>query len=258
MSKFEQVVEIMSRLRAPGGCPWDREQTHESLKSYMIEEAYELLEAIDEQNDRDIRDELGDVLLQVVFHAQLAAEENRFDIEDVAGAISEKLIRRHPHIFGDTRAEDANRVLQNWEAIKSQENKDKGDRDSVLGGIPRALPALQRARRTQERASRVGFDWEEAGEVAKKVKEEVDEFLEAHSSGDRPHAEEELGDILFALVNLSRFMKICPEEALRKTIGKFEKRFHYIEEELEKQDKSPRTASLEEMDQLWEKAKDIR
>ena len=257
MSKFEQLVEIMSRLRGPNGCPWDLEQTHESLKPYLIEEAYELLEAIDKQNDRDIRDELGDVLLHVVFHSQLASEEDRFTIEDVSAAISEKLFRRHPHIFSNTEVEDSNQVLRNWESIKSQENKDKGKQDSVLGGIPHSLPALQRARRTQERASRVGFDWEEAGEVAKKVKEEVDEFLDAHGNGDRTHAEEELGDILFSLVNLSRFMKICPEESLRKTIGKFEKRFHYIEAELAKQNKSPRTASLEEMDLLWEEAKDI-
>jgi tetrapyrrole methylase family protein/MazG family protein len=255
MSNFDRLVEIMSRLRGPDGCPWDRDQTHESLKPYLIEEAYELLEAIDTKNDQDIRDELGDVLLQVVFHAQLAREKSRFTIEDVAEAISEKLIRRHPHIFGDTEVDDADHVVRNWEAIKSQEKKEKGETDSVLGSIPLALPALQRARRIQQRASKVGFDWEKVGEVADKVKEEMDEFLEAHANGNADHAEEELGDLLFALVNLSRFMDICPEEALRKTMTKFQSRFEYIEAELAKQDKHPRTASLEEMDLLWEKAK---
>ena len=255
MSEIDRLVDIMERLRGPDGCPWDREQTHQSLKPYLIEEAYEALDAIDREDDEGLRDELGDVLLQIVFHAQLARENARFTLDDVAAATTEKLIRRHPHVFGNATANTPGQVVENWEAIKSKEKRGKGLNPSILGGIPRQLPALLRARRIQERAARSGFDWTNTDEVVDKVREEVDEFLEAWRGADRQGVEEEIGDLLFSLVNLARFLKVCPEDALRKTIGKFESRFRYIERELGKQGKDPQGASLEEMDRLWEASK---
>ncbi len=255
MSAIDRLVNIMARLRGPDGCPWDREQTHQSLKPYLIEETYEALDAIDREDDDGLRDELGDVLLQIVFHAQLAREEARFTLEDVAAATSEKLIRRHPHVFGSTTANTPGQVVENWEAIKSREKREKGRSPSILEGIPRQLPALFRARRVQERAARSGFDWTDTDEVVDKVREEVDEFLEAWRDADNKGVEEELGDLLFSLVNLARFLKVCPEEALRKTVGKFEHRFRYIEQELGRRGKNPQNASLEEMDRLWEASK---
>ena len=197
MSEIDRLVEIMDRLRGPDGCPWDREQTHQSLKPYLIEEAYEALDAIDREDDEGLRDELGDVLLQIVFHAQLAREKDRFTLDDVAAATSEKLIRRHPHVFGNATANTPGQVVENWEAIKSREKRGKGLNPSILGGIPRQLPALLRARRIQERAARSGFDWTDTNEVVEKVREEVDEFLEAWRGADRQGVEEELGDPAF-------------------------------------------------------------
>ncbi|MDA0746347.1 MAG: nucleoside triphosphate pyrophosphohydrolase, partial [bacterium] len=208
MSQFERLVEIMARLRGPGGCPWDQEQTHQSLKPYLIEEAYELLDAIDAEDDVDIREELGDVLLQVVFHSQLASENKQFTIEEVAETICSKLVRRHPHVFGDVSVAGTADVLKNWEAIKSREKEERGQDASVLSGVPRHLPGLLRALRMQEKAAKVGFDWKHTEEVAGKVREEVEEFLEAHSENDAKKMEEELGDLLFSLVNLARFLHI--------------------------------------------------
>ncbi len=255
MSQFDRLMEIMSRLRGPGGCPWDLKQDHETLKSYLIEEAYEVLDAIDCRDDRELCEELGDVLLQIVFHAQIADEEDRFTMEDVAASISEKLVRRHPHVFGDTSVESADEVLVNWEAIKSREHQEKGLEPSVLEGLSRHLPALLRARRTQERAAKVGFRWDHSEDVIQKAREEVEEFLEARQEGDTARLEEELGDLLFSLVNVASYFRVCPEEALRKTIGKFHTRFRFIEVELGKAGKTPQTASIEEMDRLWEQSK---
>lgn len=258
MSELDRLVNLMARLRGPDGCPWDREQTHKSLKPYLIEESYEALDAIDREDDEGLRDELGDVLLQIVFHAQLAREEARFTLDDVAAATSEKLIRRHPHVFGNVTANTPGQVVENWDAIKSREKREKGLRPSNLDGIPRQLPALFRARRVQERAARSGFDWTHTDEVVNKVREEMEEFLEAWREADNEGVEEELGDILFSLVNLARYLKVCPEDALRKTIGKFENRFRYIERELERHGKNPQNASMEEMDRLWEASKKDR
>jgi tetrapyrrole methylase family protein/MazG family protein len=257
MSQFDKLVAIMSRLRAADGCPWDLKQTHETLKPYIVEEAHELLSAIDEGDDVEICDELGDILLQVVFHAQLGYERGSFTVDDVATAIVQKLIRRHPHVFGDVQVDDAGDVLRNWEAIKSREKRDKGRDDSLLSSLPTSLPALFRARRLQEKASKVGFDWEHTHEVEAKVREEVEEFISAKHSGDEAGTEEEFGDLLFALVNLARYMDVCPEEALRKTNNKFQDRFAYIEQELKKQGKDPASATLAEMDALWEQAKTL-
>ncbi len=252
---FTDLVEIMARLRGEDGCPWDREQTPESIKPYLIEETYEVLEAIDEQDPVKLREELGDLMLQVVFHAQMAEEAGAFTISDVLTAINEKLTRRHPHVFGDGTAETAQEVLFNWEQIKQSERRAVNGQASLLDGVPRELPALLRAHRLQEKASRVGFDWKEAQEVFRKVEEELGELRAAMQGQAADRMEAELGDLLFALVNLSRFMAVNPEEALRKTIARFIARFRYIEEELAQRGRSLRQATLEEMDALWAEAK---
>ena len=255
MSSFEELVRIMKLLQAPGGCPWDREQTHDSLKPYLIEEAYEAIEAIDSGSDDRLAEELGDVLLQVVFHAEIADREGRFTIEDVIQDIIDKLKRRHPHVFGEAVAEDSAQVIKNWEEIKRREKREKKEGGSVLDGLPRDLPALIKARRIQEKVSRVGFDWARTDEVMMKVEEELKELKEASRRNCRAEMEEELGDLLFAVANLARFVSLCPEDALRKTIDKFQRRFRYIERELPKRGKKLGEASLEEMDALWEEVK---
>jgi tetrapyrrole methylase family protein/MazG family protein len=253
--RFAELIEIMARLRGEGGCPWDREQTHESIKPYFVEETYEVLEAIDEGDPGKLREELGDVLLQVVFHARMAEEAGTFAIADVLRSITEKLIRRHPHVFGTVQADTAQEVLFNWEEIKRAERTRATGSASALDGVPRELPALLRAHRLQEKASRVGFDWSEAREVLKKVEEELAELKEAMEGQAALRVEAELGDLLFSLVNLSRFVSVNPEEALRKTIGRFIARFRFIEEELARRGGSLKDSTLPEMDALWNEAK---
>ena len=252
---FVALVEIMARLRGENGCPWDREQTSESIKPYLVEETYEVLEAIDEQDPVKLREELGDLVLQIVFHAQMAEEAGLFTIADVLTGINDKLVRRHPHVFGDVKAETAQEVLFNWEQIKKAERQQAKGQASLLDGVPRELPALLRAHRLQEKASRVGFDWKEAREVLQKVEEEFGELRSAMEGQAPEQVEAELGDLLFALVNLSRFLAVNPEEALRKTISRFIARFRYIEEELSRRGRSLRQATLQEMDALWAEAK---
>ena len=254
LTPFEELVEIMAKLRSDGGCPWDREQTHQTLRPFLIEEAYEVLDALDNGGDVDFRDELGDLLLQVVFHAQIAAEERRFDVHDVARAINEKLVRRHPHVFGDTRADTANEVLTNWEKIKREE-KGSENRKSVLDGLPAGMPALLRAYRIQEKVARVNFDWDDVKEVLEKVGEEIDEVRRALEKGDRAKIEEEIGDLLFSLVNLSRHLNVPPEDALRRSNDKFIRRFRYIEAALELKGDSLERATFGELDALWDEAK---
>ena len=255
MTSFDKLVSIMKKLQSPDGCPWDREQTHESLKPYFVEEVYEAIEAIDSHSDEHLREELGDVLLQILFHAEIASREGRFTIEDVITGVIDKLTRRHPHVFGGTTVNGSKEVLKNWEAIKRGEKRKKGENGSVLDGLPKNLPALIRARRIQEKVSRVGFDWEHTEQVMLKVEEELRELKEASNKKDQSAIEEELGDLLFAVANLARFVSVCPEDALRKTIDKFQKRFQYIESELPKRGKKLGEASLEEMDELWEEVK---
>ncbi|MBT4483920.1 MAG: nucleoside triphosphate pyrophosphohydrolase [Candidatus Latescibacteria bacterium] len=255
MSSFDELITIIKILQAPGGCPWDREQTHKSLKPYFLEEVYEALEAIDSGSDDHLAEELGDVMLQVVFHAEIASREGRFDIEDVTKGIVDKLKRRHPHVFADATVENSKEVLRNWEAIKRREKREKKKGGSVLDGLPKGLPALIKARRIQEKVSRVGFDWERTEEVMLKVEEELRELKEARDNNDPAAVEEELGDLLFAVANLARFVSVCPEDALRKTIDKFQRRFMYIERELPKRGKKLGETSLEEMDELWEEIK---
>jgi tetrapyrrole methylase family protein / MazG family protein len=264
----ERLVAIMARLRGPDGCPWDREQTLQTLRPYVLEETYEVLEAIDEGDPEAHREELGDLLLQIVFQARLAEEEGRFDLAGVADAISEKLLSRHPHVFGPgargaddrpgpeaTDIRDADAVLRQWASLKKKENEAKGRGKSVLEGVPRELPALARAERLTEKASRIGFDWPDASGARAKVAEEIAELDEAIASGDRSHIEDELGDVLFAVANLSRKLGIPPEEALRGTLGRFIARFHHVEEGLRRQGTPHGTATLAEMDRLWDEAK---
>lgn len=255
-TNFEELVRVMKRLRAPEGCPWDREQTHSSLKPYMLEEVYEALEAIDAENDSELCKELGDVLLQVVFHAQIAEEEDRFTIEDVAGAIVEKLVRRHPHVFADAEVDSTEHVIANWEEIKKQERRDAGQQNpSHLDGIPKSLPALMRAQRMQARAARQGFDWREVGGALDKVEEEFAELRRENEEGSTDTVEAELGDLLFSLVNVSRFLHVDPEQALQRAIAKFEKRFRSVESALREREQSMRNSTLEELDALWDEAK---
>jgi tetrapyrrole methylase family protein / MazG family protein len=252
---FGELVRIMARLRGENGCPWDREQTHASIKPYLLEETYEVLESIDENDPAKLEEELGDLVLQVVFHAQMADETGLFTIADVLRGINEKLRRRHPHIFGDVKADTAQEVLFNWEQIKKLEREKAQGRASLLDGVPRELPALLRAHRLQEKASRVGFDWNEARQVFQKVEEELAELRAAMESEQPDRMEAELGDLLFSLVNLGRFIAVNPEDALRKTIARFIARFQYIEEELAQRGTAPSQVTLEEMDALWAEAK---
>ena len=252
---LNDLVGIMKKLLDPGGCPWDREQNHKTLKPYMIEEAYEVCEAIDKNNLDELKEELGDVLLQVVFHSELAGREGHFDISDVIKGICDKLISRHPHVFSTVIVNSSQEVLANWEEIKRKEKKKR--KTSILDGVPQNMPALAIACRIQERASNVGFDWEKIEDVWEKVEEELREFSEAKKKGDQEKIEEEFGDLLFALVNLSRFQNINPEQALRKTIRKFEERFRYIEQKAEEQGRSLKDMSLSEMDAYWNEVKKL-
>ena len=256
MSKelFEELVGVIATLRSENGCPWDREQTHETLKSTLIEETYETLEAIDTGDPSKLKDELGDLLLNIMLQAQIADEHENFDIYAVIETLTEKLIRRHPHVFGDVDAEDSETVVKNWEAIKRQEAGYE-DRKSVLDGIPNAMPTLLRAHKIQSRAARVGFDWEELTDVIAKVDEELEE-VKASIKTDKPEAVEmELGDLFFAIVNLCRFLGIQSEETLRQANRKFTTRFKWMEAELERRGTNFEAQDLESLDAIWEEAK---
>jgi tetrapyrrole methylase family protein/MazG family protein len=246
-------VEIMRRLRAPDGCPWDRQQTLSSLKQYLVEECYEVLDAIDSGDRARLAEELGDVLLQVVFQAQICSEEGSFTFDDVARAISEKLVRRHPHVFADVKVSGADDVLRNWEAIKREEKA--GGARSAVAGIPRHLPALHRAQQVQRRAARVGFDWEAAHQVVNKIEEEMTEVKAAMTSGDSARVREEIGDLLFAVVNLSRFLGHNAEEALDDTINKFIRRFQGIEQRVHERGRRMTDCKLAELDAIWNEIK---
>ena len=260
---FRRLVAIMERLLGPGGCPWDRKQTHESLIPYLIEETYEVKEEIEKQEWGNVRGELGDVALQVVFHAALAQQAGRFNIDDVMNAICEKLIRRHPHVFGKLAEGDeisVAAVLDNWEKIKETERGGKtssaaNDWRSVLEGVPDSMPALQRAQRLQEKAAHVGFDWDKIEDVWDKVEEELGELREALQSGDAAKFDHELGDLLFALVNLARFRKTWAEFALNNAAKRFQRRFRHLEETARREGRQLETMTLQEMDALWDEAK---
>jgi len=267
--RFSKLIDLMAALRVPNGCLWDRKQTHESLKPYLLEEAYEVLETIDHQDHIKLREELGDVLLQVIFHSQIAAEAGTFTIDEVVEQLSTKLIRRHPHVFGNdnTTAKPANgeQVLSQWEEIKKAERQAAGGPQSALDGVPKALPALLRAYQVQARASRVGFDWSHDAvgleEVFKKITEEIGELRDAlaqsqtNPSTSTDDIAGELGDLLFSLVNLARFIKVNPEDALRQSTNRFVERFALVESQAADQHRALTDMTLAEMDALWEAAK---
>jgi tetrapyrrole methylase family protein/MazG family protein len=253
-SLLDRLVNIMATLRSPSGCPWDRAQDSTSLKPYLLEEAYEVLDAIEEGAPHKLQDELGDLLFQVIFHAQLARERGDFDVYDILAGTIAKMTRRHPHVFGSAAASTPQEALQNWEEMKRQE-KTATEGTSVLDGVPRQLPSLLRAQRLQDKAARVGFEWEHVDQVWEKLAEEIHELQTAVSLHNRAKIEEELGDVLFSLVNLARFLEVNPDEALHKTTGKFIRRFQFIERELHRRGRTPKQASLAEMDVLWEQAK---
>jgi MazG family protein len=255
-AKFQRLVDVMARLRAPAGCPWDREQTFDSIKPYTLEETYEVLDAIDRRDWDELRGELGDFMLQAVFFAQMASEEKLFDIGDSLDAINEKLIRRHPHVFADGTARTGDEVTRRWDEIKKEERKEKGKApQGLLGGVPRALPALVEAQQITSRAARAGFDWRNADEVLEKLDEERREFAEARSRGSHDQIEDELGDLLFVLVNLARFVKVDPEQALRRTNAKFRQRFGHVERRLAAQGKEVSGTPIDELEALWQEAK---
>ena len=274
-TQFTKVVELMAALRAQNGCPWDRKQTHESLKPYLLEEAYEVIETIDQRDKEKLREELGDVLLQVLFHSQIAAETGSFTVEDVMETLAAKLIRRHPHVFGTgnqaEQVSNSEQVLAQWEDIKRAEREAAGNTQSALDGVPKTLPALLRAYQIQARAARVGFDWpeSEAGleQILAKVAEEIGELREAltpnptgtEADSNRPDTREEieneLGDLLFSLVNLARFLKANPEDALRRATNRFIDRFHLVEAQASEKGRSLTEMTLAEMDELWDEAK---
>ena len=286
--RFERAVSIMAKLRGPGGCPWDREQTFDSIKPYTLEEAYEVLEAIDNRDWEELSGELGDLLLQVLFYSQMAAEDKRFSIDEVLDRLSNKLVDRHPHVFGDVTAETSADVLRNWEALKAEEKKKRLEAgggkaapaqnpESVLAGVSSAVPALLEAHKRSSRAAHIGFDWPEIAGLFEKLEEETTELKdELHhlpariqrtgpgvaGSGKpqvpeelRHRIEEELGDLFFVLVNIARYLSLDPESALKKTNRKFERRFQWMEEQLRASDRTPQQASMNELESLWQQAK---
>ena len=263
MSKdFDELVDVMARLRAPGGCPWDREQTYESLAPYLLEEAFESFDAIQEASEgkpENLREELGDLLLQIIFHSQIAEEAGDFTIGDVCAGITRKMILRHPHVFGDKKFDTANEVLQNWDELKKAEReitkKEEKAKDSILDEVPLAFPALIEADKLTKKAAKVKFDWENTEQIFDKFAEEINELKTAISKNESKNIEEEIGDLLFAVVNLARKLKVEPETALKKTNRKFRQRFKFIETNLKANGKSLEETNLQEMDALWNEAK---
>ena len=265
---FEKLVAVQARLRAPNGCPWDREQTHESLRTYLIEEAYEVLEAMESGDDAKFAEEMGDLLLQIVFHSQIAREEGRFTVSDVISEIHDKMLRRHPHVFGETPAKDSAEVLRNWEQIKAEERRSRSEEGkpakkeaageaSLLDGVSRALPATLEGFQLTRKAARIGFDWEDAGGVFDKMGEETEELKNAMKAQDHLRTEEEMGDLLFAAINLSRFLKIDPEIALKKANAKFSRRFRVMEKLAREGGGEFKNLSREKMETLWDATKKI-
>jgi MazG family protein len=261
--KFDELTAVMQRLREPNGCPWDIEQTYETLAPYLLEESYEAFDAIQEAtetgNTDHLREELGDVLLQIVFHSQIAKERGDFTIDDVAGEVAEKLVLRHPHVFGDEILETASDVLNSWDKLKSDQRKASGQTEkvklSILDDVPVHFPALLEGQKLTKKAAKVGFDWEDVSQIYEKLNEEIDELNVAIGEDSQTHIEEELGDILFVVLNLARKLDVDAETALKKTNRKFRKRFGFIEKELKENGKTPEESNLEEMEFLWTKAK---
>jgi tetrapyrrole methylase family protein/MazG family protein len=252
---IDRLVEIIRKLRSPEGCPWDREQDLYSIKEHFMEEAYELLDALDNKDIENIREELGDIIFHAVFHSVMAEDENKFSIDDVLNEINEKLVRRHPHVFGTETVNGTEDVIVNWDKIKAEEKKNRAR--SFFEGVPVSFPPLRRAEKLQKKARKVGFDWANTDDCMAKVREEFSEFEEAVAEGNREHIEHELGDIMFALVNVSRFLDVNPDEALRKCNKRFISRFEYIGKKLAEKGLTYENVSLEEMDRLWNEAKTV-
>jgi MazG family protein len=255
--KFSELVAVMARLRAPGGCPWDRKQTFETIKSYLLEESYEVMETIDREDWRGLQEELGDLLLQPVFLAEIAAEHGLFTINDSLDAINQKLVRRHPHVFGDAQAETPDDVKVHWDQIKKSEKAQQGGAPptSILDAVPRNLPALMEADKVSHKAAGLGFDWPDIGGVLAKVREEAEELAEAHEQRDPQHVEHELGDLLLTVVNLARRLKVDPEQALRKSNARFRERFAYVEERVAESGVAFAETPLAQMEEWWQEAK---
>jgi len=264
---FEKLVAVQARLRAPNGCPWDREQTHQTLRTYLIEEAYEVLEALESGNDAKFAEEMGDLLLQIVFHSQIATEEGRFNVADVIREIHDKMIRRHPHVFGETRARDSAEVLRNWEQIKAEERKAKKEKKSeipegsaakpsLLDGVSRALPATLEGFQLTRKAARIGFDWDNPDGVVAKMQEETEEVRKALKAANPAKIEEEIGDLMFAAVNLARFLGVDPEIALKKANAKFSRRFKAMEAQARAAGREFKDLPREEMEALWDSTKE--
>ncbi len=255
MNEFDRLVDIVKKLRAPEGCPWDRKQTLYSLKDALLEETCELIDALDNKDIENIKEELGDVLLHVVFHSQTACEDGLFNIEDVAQGINEKLIRRHPHVFKNEHYETAEQVKERWDEIKKEENKNKETPESVLDKVPKSLPSLMQAEKLQKKASKYGFDWENPEQVFEKLQEELNELQEAYKEKDKEHISEELGDVIFVLSRLASHLDISADESLRKVNTKFRRRFGFVEKALKETGKTLETASVAEMEEKWQEAK---
>ncbi len=254
LSSIEHLLDVMRRLRAPDGCPWDREQSLETLKKNLIEETYEVVDAIDSGDRTALREELGDLLLQVVFQAQICDEEGAFTFHDVAQAIADKMVRRHPHVFGDTNVADSNEVLKNWDRIKRTEKEGEEPR-SAVAGVPRHLPALHKAQHVQQRAARVGFDWQESKDVLEKIEEELTEIKMAMATESAERVRDEIGDLLFAVVNLTRFMGHEAEEVLDQTVARFIRRFQHMEDQVHAAGHKVTDYSLDELEEFWQQAK---
>lgn len=255
-AKFERLVALMERLRAPGGCPWDREQTFDTIKPYTLEETYEVLDAIEQRDWTGLSEELGDFMLQAVFYAQMAKEEGKFNIGDSLDAICEKLIRRHPHVFGDATANTADDVKVRWDQIKGEEKKERGEAPKLLlASVPRNMPALVEAQQISSKAAGAGFDWDNVDQVIAKLHEELDELRRARDGRDLAEMADELGDMLFVIVNIARFLKVDPEQALRGTNAKFRRRFGYVEQQLAVRGRKLADSNVQEMEELWQEAK---
>jgi len=256
--ELQELIALIKKLRAPDGCPWDQKQTKQDIGKYLLDESYEVLDALAENNPQHIQEELGDLLFQILFIAEIASQSGEFSLADVMAAIKEKMIRRHPHVFGDVKVNSVREVKENWQEIKKTERGGKALEDNLFGNIPRSLPALKRAQKITSVAARHGFDWQNTDDVLKKLNEELDELAEARKKGDAGKIEEELGDIFFTLVNLSRFLSIDAETATTGTIDKFLRRFAHINKQLAARGTSLTDATLDEMDSLWNDAKEKR
>jgi len=252
---FKKVMQVMAELRSNKGCPWDMKQNHESLKPYLIEEVYEVIEAIELSDSELLKEELGDLFLQVIFHSQIASEDGKFDLIDVTDFLSKKLIDRHPHVFKKSKESTSESILQNWEINKRNQRNKKKDESSVLDGVPRSMPGLQQAARLQNKASRVGFDWQDTEGPKEKINEELKELEKALETKNKNAIKNELGDLLFSVVNLARKLGINPEETIKKSSAKFTDRFHYIETKLSKEGLSPEKVSIEKLEALWKESK---